>query len=117
MAVINGPGSLSAAQTGNADSTNTILRNTGMAAIIRIANTDGATPTVTINILGSINGTDFFNVPYSTVAAPATHVVAAITVTATATNHFYLPAGYAYSYLKLNYSANTNETITADLLY
>ena len=117
MAVINGPGNLSTALGGNVDSTNTIIKNPGMAAIIRIANIGGATPTVTINILGSINGTDFFNVPYSTVAAPSSQVVAAIVVTTTATNHFYLPAGYAYAYLKLNYSVNTNETITADLLY
>ena len=117
MAVINGPGSLSAAQTGNGDSTNTVIKNPATAAILRILNTAGATPTVTINILGSINGTDFFNVPYQTVAAPGTIVVAAIVVTTTATNHFYLPAGYGFAYLKLNYTANTNETITADLLY
>lgn len=117
MATIIAPGSLSAAQTGTGDSTNTLIVN-GSAdylSILRIANTGGSTPTVTINIQGSVNGSDWFNVPYRTTAAPTSEVVAAITVTTTATNHYYLSAGYGYKYLKLVYSANTNETITADV--
>jgi hypothetical protein len=53
MAVIAYPGQLQNAQTGNADSTNTIQRVNGdvnlRAPILRIVSTIGATPTVTLN--------------------------------------------------------------------
>jgi hypothetical protein len=108
---------LGTAQTGNADSSNTIDRGSAFGpALLQINATAGATPTVTVNILGSVDGTNFFNVPYATTAAPGTAVVTALTLTATAITQYFLPVGFAWRFLKLNYSANTNVTLTADVL-
>lgn len=108
-------GNLSTAQTGSADSTNTVDSGAGTGAVLlKITSTIGATPTVTVNILGSADGVTFFNVPYSTAAAPASVVVAALTITTAVTNYYYLTANYPWRYLKLNYSANTNVTLTVD---
>ena len=83
MATVLAPGNLQTAQTGNADSTNTIQRSGDYAspASIRITSAIGATPTVTVNIQGSVDGTNFYNIPYALVAAPSTFVVTAITIT------------------------------------
>lgn len=106
---------LSSAQTGNADSTNTVDTGAGTGPVsLKITSTVGATPTVTVNILGSADGTNFYNIPYSTQAAPTTVVITALTITTAVTNYYYLTANYPWRYLKLNYSANTNVTLTVD---
>lgn len=109
-------GNLSNAQTGSADSTNTIDTGSGTGPVLlKITSTIGATPTVTVNIQGSADGTNFINIPYSTPAAPTTIVVAALAAITTATtSYYYLAAGYPWRYLKLVYSANTNVTLTVD---
>jgi hypothetical protein len=100
---------------GNVDSTNTIDRgNMRGPVLLRIANTGGGSPTVTINILGSMDNTNFFNVAYATVAAPETVAVAAVVVTTTATNYYILRPFHPWRYLKVAFSANTNETLTVD---
>src|SRR5215831_128834 len=106
---------LSSAQAGTGDSTNTARRGlpTNLPASLLLSNTAGASPTVTINILGSVDGTNFYNVPYARGATSSTIAVAAITVTSTNTEVITLQANNPWLYLKLNYSANTNETITA----
>lgn len=123
MATLAYPGNLQTAQTGNADSTNTILRSTPggeinlRQMILRIVSTIGATPTVTVNIRGSHDGTTFFNVPYSPLSAIAGEwTTAAITITTAATFLYALMPGQSWQYLKLVMSANTNVTLTSDLL-
>lgn len=119
MAVIStlNPGDsvvLGTTQTGNADTTNTAyrgVRSTGGAVVI--TSTIGSTPTVTVNILGSVDGSQFFNVPYSLVATPRTFVLTAITITTAVTTTYLLQELIFWRYLKLNYSANTNVTLTA----
>lgn len=118
MAVLTAVGpysgvALSTAQTGTGDSTNTVDRQDrrGPGALV-IANTGGSTPTVTINVQGSVDGTNWYNVGYALVATPETVAVAAITVTTTATTTYLLRPDHAWRYLKLVYSANTNETLT-----
>ena len=109
-------GNLSTTQTGNADSTNTIdrgIRADGGAVVI--TSTIGATPTVTVNILGSVDGVNFFNIPYSLVATPRTFVLTAITITTAVTTTYLLQELVPWRYIKLNYSANTNVTLTADV--
>jgi hypothetical protein len=109
------PISLSVAQTGNGDSTNTAfrgLRDRGGAVVITSA--IGATPTVTVNIQGSVDGTNFFNIPYALVATPTTFVQSAITITTAVTTTYLLQRELAWRYLKLVYSANTNVTLTVD---
>lgn len=120
MAVIasNGPGSgvaLSTAQTGTGDSTNIADRGSrrGPGAIV-ITTTVGATPTVTVNIQGSVDGTAWYNIGYSLVATPETVAVAALAAITTATTTTYLlRPDHAWQQVKLVYSANTNVTITA----
>ena len=105
---------LSSAQTGNGDSTNTAfrgMRSEGGAVVITSA--IGATPTVTVNIQGSIDGSAWYNVPYSLVATPRTFVLTAITITTAVTTTYLLQELVPYQYFKLVYSANTNVTLTA----
>lgn len=120
MAVLDATGgqvvTLSSAQTGTGDSTNTASRPVsqplGGGAVV-ITSTVGATPTVTVNIQGSVDGTNFFNAPYSLVATPRTFVVSAITITTAVTTTYLLQENIPYRFLKLVYSANTNVTLTA----
>lgn len=110
------PVNLSTAQTGNADSTNTIDRGAIRGtAVLKIVSTIGATPTVTVNIQGSMDGSTFFNVAYALNGTPETIAVAAITITTAVTTNYILRAGQPWRYLKLVYSANTNVTLTADV--
>ncbi len=109
---------LSVAQTGNGDSTNIAARDQGAPSIFRggaivITTTVGATPTVTVNIQGSMDGANWYNVPYALVATPRTFVLTAITITTAVTTNYLLQELVAYRYLKLAYSANTNVTLTA----
>ncbi len=105
---------LGTAQTGNVDTTNTLDRESyrGPAAVV-LTSTVGATPTVTVKILGSVDGTNFYNIAYALVATPETVTVADITVTTATTVTYLLRPDHAWRYLKLNYSANTNVTLTA----
>ncbi len=107
---------LSTDQTGNADSTNTMDRGYTLVGpcLIRVVSVVGATPTVTVNIKGSMDGTNFYNVTYALPATPTTYTVAAITITTATTNHYILVPQAPWRYLKLVYSANTNVTLTVD---
>lgn len=119
MAILAYPANLQTAQTGNADSTNTIQRvgETLRQQILRIVSTIGATPTVTVNILGSVDGTNWFNVPYLVVTGLAgVYTTAAITITTAVTTLYLLMPGQPWNFLKINMSANTNVTLTSDLL-
>jgi hypothetical protein len=106
---------LSNAQTGNGDSTNIAVRDPhpGTGGAVVITSAIGATPTVTVNIQGSVDGTTWFNVPYSLVATPRTFVLTALTITTAVTATYLLQELVFYRYLKLALSANTNVTLTA----
>ena len=109
---------LSDAQTGNGDSTNIAFRGnrltTAQQAIV-ITSAIGATPTVTINIQGSVDGVNYVNIPYSAENTfSATWVVTALTITTAKTGFYVLQPGMAWRYLKLVYSANTNVTLTVE---
>jgi hypothetical protein len=107
---------LGTAQTGNADTTNTLDRgNHRGPVLLKVVTTVGATPTVTVNIKGSMDGTNFYNVAYAVSATPETPVVAAITITTATTNYYILRTAHPWRFLKLVYSANTNVTLTADV--
>ena len=119
MAVLAYPANLQTAQTGNADSTNTIQR-TGESArqmVLRIVSTIGATPTVTVNIKGSDDGTTFYNIPYISMAtAGDAYSVAALVITTAVTSHYLLMPGRSWNFIKLVMTANTNVTLTSDVL-
>jgi hypothetical protein len=119
MATLAYPANLQTAQTGNADSTNTIQRyqETERQMILRIVSTIGATPTVTVNIVGSDDGTTFYNVPYvSLAAAGGAYTTAALTITTAVTSLYALMMGRSWKFLKLVMTANTNVTLTSDIL-
>lgn len=121
MAVIAYPGTLQTAQGGNADSTNTIQRAAGEVnlrqMILRIVSAVGATPTVTVAIMGSFDGTNFFRVPYSPLGAAAgEYSVASIVITTATTGLYALMQGHGWLYLKLVTTLNTNVTLTSDVL-
>ena len=107
---------LSTAQTGNGVSTNVVDRGSSItAALLKLTTTIGATPTVTIAIEGSADGTNFFNVAYALPATPETPAVANVVITTAVTNLYILRANHPWRYLRLTYSANTNVTTTADV--
>lgn len=105
---------LSSAQTGNGASTN-VGDRAGYrgAALLVITTTVGATPSVLVDIQGSIDGVDWWNVPYADVSAPGTVSVAQLAAITTATTvRKILQADAPWRYLRLNYSSNTNVTLT-----
>jgi hypothetical protein len=109
---------LSTLQATNADSTNTLDRGgVRSVALLQITTVAGATPTVTVNIMGSMDGTNFFNIAYATTAAPETVAVAALVLNqpATTVQYYILRAAHPWRYLKLVYSANTNMQVTSDV--
>lgn len=110
------PANLQNAQTGNVDSTNTADRGTlRNSCLLKITSTIGGSPTVTVNVLGSMDNSNFYNVPYALVATPETPVVTAITITTAVTTLYILRPAAPWRYLKLNMSANTNVTLTTDV--
>jgi len=106
---------LGTAQTGDVDTTNTVDRGAdriGLPAAVVLTSTVGSTPTVTVKILASVDGINWFNVAYALVATPETVTVADITVTTAVTTTYLLRPDQPWRFLKLNYSANTNVTLT-----
>jgi hypothetical protein len=104
---------LSVAQVGNGDSTNIAWRSQYAGGGIVITSTVGGAPTVTVNILGSLDGVNFYNIPYALTSAPTTFVLSAITITTATTNTYLLNILGSERTIKLNYSANNNVTLTA----
>jgi len=105
---------LSTAQTGTGDSTNILDRGVRRGpGAVTITSTVGATPTVTVNIQGSLDGTTWFNIGYALTGTPETVAVAAITITTATTTTYLLRTDQPWQFLKLAYSANTNVTLTA----
>jgi hypothetical protein len=99
--------------TGNTDS-NTLDRAgvIDMPAMLSITTTVGGTPTTKVDIKGSADGTNWYNVPYALVATPETWVNAQITITSATTNFYIVKANCPWRYLKITTSVNTNVTIT-----
>jgi hypothetical protein len=120
MATLPYPGNLQTSQTGNADSTN-VLQRVGSDAnlrppILRIVSTVGATPTVTVNVLGSGDGVTWWNVSYSPLASAAGDWSrAALVITTAVTGLYVLMPARPWTFLKLVMSLNTNVTLTSDL--
>lgn len=104
---------LQAAQGGNADSTNIMDRGVLFGAgLLQIASVAGATPTVTVAILGSIDGVSYWNIAYALVATPETVAVGTFAITTTVTTNYILRPNHPWRFLKVNMSANTNVTLT-----
>lgn len=94
-----------------------MLRRGGL---LIITSTIGATPTVTVNIVGSAgDGTfaagTFWNIPYAAVATPETPAVAALTITTAVTSFYVLRPDHPWRFMRLDFTANTNVTLTVDV--
>lgn len=107
---------MATALTGNVSSTvagKTSDIDTQNPGAIVVTSTIGATPTVTVNIMGSADGVNFYNIPYALTATPSTFVVTAITITTAVTTTYLLQANQPWQFLRLDLSANTNVTLNA----
>jgi len=107
---------LSAAQTGNGQSTNVADRGGVRGpALLRVTTTVGATPTCTYAIEGSADGTNWFAIAYADSATPTTVSVATFVITTAGTVYKLLQVDQPWRFVRLTYSANTNVTTTADV--
>ena len=83
----------------------------GGGAIV-ITSTIGTAPvTATVNIQGSADGTNWFNIPYALVATPRTFVVTALTITTAVATTYLLQELVFWRYLRLATSSATNITL------
>ena len=113
-----GPQVLGTAQTGNVNTAGgqyVAASDASRTPAVIITSTIGATPTVTANIQGSVDGTNWYNIPYSLVATPTTYVLTAITITTAVTTLYQLQGLQAWQYCRVAYTANTNVTLTTTL--
>lgn len=79
-----------------------------------ITSTIGEAPkTVTVNIQGSFDGSNWFNVPYALVATPRTFVITALTITTATTTTYLLQETVPYRFLRLACSSATNVALSA----
>jgi len=101
-------------QTGNGDSTNIWDRgNLRGPALLTIVSTIGGSPTVTVTIQGSMDGSVWWSIPYSLPATPETLAVAALTITTAVTGNYILRGSHPWRFMKLLLASNNNVTLTA----
>ena len=74
-----------------------------------LGNTKASSPnTCTANLQGSVDGVQWFNIPYALVATPRTFVVTALTITTSTTVTYLLQELVFWRYLRVAMSASTN---------
>lgn len=105
---------LSVAQTGTGPSTNVVDRMPGglEPCLVEVVTTVGATPTVTVDIQGSADGTNWYNIAYAPNSPVAALSIASLVIVTATTNRCFLPVDQAWRFLRCSYSANTNVTMT-----
>jgi hypothetical protein len=85
--------------------------NTGGGACVITSTIGTAPPTATVNIQGSADGTNWYNVPYALVATPRTFVITALTITTAVATTYLLQELVFWRYLRLAISSCTNVTL------
>ena len=81
----------------------------GGGALVITSLISTATNTVTCNIEGSVDGTNWFNIPYALVATPRTFVVTALSAITTSVSTTYLLQELVFwRYLRLKCASSTN---------
>ena len=80
----------------------------GPAALV-VTNVGGGSPTVNVDIQGSVDNINFYNAAYALVATPNTVAVAQITVTTSATTTYLLLTDQAWRFLRVTTGTITNE--------
>lgn len=101
------------AKTSTGDSAIAAKGPYSVGGAVVVTNVGTGSPTFTYTIQGSVDGTNYFNIPYALVATPSTYVVTAITTTSSNTITYLLQANQPWNFLKLNISALTTETVDA----
>jgi len=81
----------------------------GPAALV-ITNVGSGSPTVNVDIQGSVDNINWYNAAYALVATPNTVAVAQIAITSTATTTYLLPTDQAWRYLRVVTSTVVTET-------
>jgi len=85
---------------------------TGGAVVI--TSTIGTAPcTASVNIQGSADGVNWFNVPYALVATPRTFVITALTITTAVATTYLLQEQVFWRFLRLAISSCTNVSLSA----
>jgi len=77
----------------------------------------GGAPSATANIQGSVDGLNWFNVPYALVASLTTFVVTALTITTAVSTLYLLQGGVFYRYLRVAASSVTDITLAVSATY
>ena len=119
-AIVNPPQSVNLAtnQTPSGSGTSTHIADRGDyrgPAVLKFVSTIGATPSVTVTIEGSLDGSDWFGLGHAAddVAAPA---LGNLVITTAVTQRRFLPTGRPWRYLRLSYTSALNVTLTVDLM-
>lgn len=106
---------LATAQTGNGASTDILDKGGRVAPVgVQITSTIGATPTVTVALEGSMDGSTWFAVPYTDPATPDTSAITTFVITTATITRKYVRGGFPYRFFRAFLSANTNVTLTID---
>jgi len=87
-------------------------KRTNGGAVVVTSLIGTAPNTVSVNIQGSADGINWFNIPYALVATPRTFVVTAITITTSTTVTYLLQENVFWRYLRLAMSSSTNVKLT-----
>jgi len=85
------------------------------AALVLTSTIGTAPTTATVNIQGSADGVNWWNVPYALVATPASFDVTALTITPATATTYLLKSLVPWRYLRLACSAVTNVRIVATI--
>lgn len=99
------------------DTTNVLDRGNqhwNYPGLVKVVTTVGSTPTATYAIVGSVDGVNFYGLPYADSASLSTLTVATFVIT-TATTKFLFLQPAPWRYLKVTLSAVTNVTSTIDV--
>lgn len=105
---------ITTAQTADANSDNILFRKyCGKGPMgLKVVSTVGGSPTTTLSIQGSSDGTNFYNIPYALVATPSTFVVTNITITTATTVTYLLQPDQSWMYLRTVMASTNNVTLT-----
>ncbi len=83
-----------------------------------ITSSIGTAPvTVTANIQGSVDGVNWYNIPYALVATPRTFVLTALTITTATAVTYLLQELVFWRFLRLACSAATNIQLAVTATY
>lgn len=110
--------SLSVAQTGNGASTNVADRGPShKGGIVRIITVVGGTPTCTYALEVSADGSTWVAATYADISTPTVDSTATFAITTATVTQKIIKQPATWRFFRITYSANTNVTNTAELMY